>query len=155
MIDMKRLTDRFWELFEGDRFDELSELIHPDCDFKMPSLALKGKEAVLATLRAYRAAFPDLHHTVLAHVASERTIALELVVEGTHRGPMATPGGVIPATGKRVVWESCDFIRVSEGRVASWHVYHDPLPFLTALGLAPALSGDTLSSRNGPQRSRR
>jgi steroid delta-isomerase-like uncharacterized protein len=138
MTDIKRLTDRFWELFEKDRFDELSELVHPDCDFKMPNLALKGKEPLLQTLRAYREAFPDLRHTVRDHVASERTIALELVVEGTHRGPMATPQGVIAATGKRVVWDSCDFIRVSEGKVVSWHVYHDPLPFLAALGLVPS-----------------
>jgi predicted ester cyclase len=137
MTDTKGLIDRFWDLFERNRLDELSELIHADCDFKMPGMSFRGKDALLALLRGYREAFPDLRHTVRDHVVSDQGIALELLVEGTHQGPMVTPQGVIPPTGKKVVWDSCDFIRVSAGKVAAWHVYHDPLPFLTALGLAP------------------
>jgi hypothetical protein len=50
---------------------------------------------------------------------------------------MQTPAGTVPPTGKKVVWESCDYIRVKNGKLASWHVYHDPNRFLTALGLPP------------------
>jgi ketosteroid isomerase-like protein len=138
MTEAKRLTDRVWTLVEAGRLDELSELIDADCDFKMPGMALRGRAALVEVLRAYRAAFPDLRHRVLHHVEAEGTIALELIVEGTHTGPMMTPQGAVPATGRQVVWESCDYIRVKGGRVASWHVYHDTVPFLTALGVLPA-----------------
>jgi predicted ester cyclase len=89
-------------------------------------------------LTAYRAAFPDLRHRMLGHVEAGDTIAVELIAEGTHTGTMQTPQGPVPATGARVVWESCDYIRVRDGKLASWHVYHDTVPFLTALGLLRA-----------------
>ena len=86
-------------------------------------------------LGAYRTGFPDLKHRVIDVVESGDTIAIELVVEATHTGPMHTPNGVIPATGKRVTWDSCDYIKVRGGKIVSWHVYHDPAAFYAALGL--------------------
>lgn len=135
MSDAKQLTDRFWALFEGDRLDELAQLIDPDCHFKMPGAEMRGGGPLLQMLGAYRAAFPDLRHHVSHHVEAGDTIALELTVEGTHTGPMQTPQGTIPATGKRVRWESCDYIRIRGGKVVSWHVYHDPSAFHAALGM--------------------
>ena len=48
---------------------------------------------------------------------------------------MPTPGGLVQPTGKKVVWESCDYVGVKDGKVMSWHGYFDNVPFLTALGL--------------------
>lgn len=141
MSDAKRLTDQFWNHFEAGRLAELAELVDPDCDFKMPGMAFRGREPLLGMLAGYRAAFPDLRHRVTHHVEADDTVALELIVEGTHTGPMQTPQGTVPATGKTVTWESCDYIRVRDGRVVSWHVYHDTVPFLTAMGVLPALPG--------------
>ena len=87
-------------------------------------------------LEAYRTGFPDLHHRIKHHVESGDTIAIELDAIGTHTGPMQTPQGVVPATGKRVVFESCDYIRFRGDKVVSWHVYHDPIALLAQLGVA-------------------
>ena len=133
----KQLTDRFWNLFETNQLGEMSELIEADCHFKMPGMDLHGRAALLQMLTAYRTAFPDLRHTVLHHVEAGDTIAIELRVEGTHTGPMQMPQGSVPATGNKVVWESCDYVRLSNGKIGSWHVYHDSVPFLAALGLMP------------------
>jgi predicted ester cyclase len=102
-----------------------------------PGTVLRGRDALLGMLSAYRTAFPDLRHDVLPHVESDNTIAIELRVSGTHTGPMQMPQGTVPATGKHVVWDSCDYIRVRGGKVHTWHVYHDSVAFLTALGLLP------------------
>jgi ketosteroid isomerase-like protein len=138
MTQAKQLTDRFWQLFEDGKLEALDDLIDPDCHFKMPGNDLRGRAALKQMLGAYRTAFPDLKHQVKSHVESGDTIAIELEVTATHTGPMQTPAGTVPATGKKVVWESCDYIRVKNGRFLSWHVYHDSVPFLTALGLLPA-----------------
>jgi ketosteroid isomerase-like protein len=140
MAQAKELTDRFWTLFEAGKLDELATLIDDDCHFKMPGMEMRGREPIIGALAAYRAAFPDIHHTVHGSVEAGDTIAVELTVRGTHTAPMQTPQGTIPATGNPVVWESCDYIRVKRGRLVSWHVYHDPTPFLTALGLVKAPS---------------
>jgi predicted ester cyclase len=93
--------------------------------------------ACVLTLLVGGALLPDLRHDVKSHVEQGDTIAIELEVTGTHTGPMHTPQGTVPATGKRVAWQSCDWVRVREGKIVSWHVYHDPTAFYAALGLAP------------------
>jgi ketosteroid isomerase-like protein len=106
--------------------------------FRMPGMSFKGAAALQQMLGAYLAAFPDLRHHVRHSVESGDTIALELEVTGTHTGAMQTPQGTFPATGKKVLWDSCDVVRVRDGKIASWHVYHDTVPFLTAMGVIPS-----------------
>ncbi|HEX2735028.1 MAG TPA: nuclear transport factor 2 family protein [Polyangiaceae bacterium] len=138
MSNAKTIADRFWNLFKAGNFAELEALMHPECHFKMPGIELRDRAAVIQMLRAYITAFPDLTHDIVNFVGDDESVAEELVVTGTQTGPMQTPQGVVPPTGKRVVWESCDYIRVRQGKLTSWHVYHDPLPFLSALGLVKA-----------------
>ena len=135
MGDARRLTTEFWELFESGRLGDLSERMDADVHFKMPGFDNRGREALMGMLGAYREAFPDLKHNELSYIESGDSIAVELVAEATHTGPMHTPQGTVPATGKRVRWESCDIIRVKNGKIVSWHVYHDPSSFYAALGL--------------------
>ena len=137
MGNAKTICDRVWEMMETGKLDQLGEVVDTDCDFKMPGMAFKGLEPLRQMLSAYRTAFPDLRHHVRHHVEAGDTIALELEVSGTHQGPMQTPKGVVPATGKKVVWDSCDYVRLRGGKIVAWHVYHDTVPFLTALGLLP------------------
>lgn len=138
MAQLKDLTDRFWKHFEANEPTKLDELIDDDCLFKMPGVEMHGRAAVQGMLAGYRQAFPDLRHTVKHFVEAGDTIAIQLEVVGTHTGPMVTPDGTIPPTGKRVVWDSCDYIRVKGGKFISWQAYHDPTAFMKALGLLPS-----------------
>jgi ketosteroid isomerase-like protein len=52
-------------------------------------------------------------------------------------GELRGPQGDIPATGRPVLWESADYLRVRDGKIASWHVYTDTMAMLVQLGLAP------------------
>ena len=137
MKSAKQIVDQFWTSFEAGNLAALAEYIHPDCHFRMPGMEVRDRNALLGMLTAYHAAFPDMRHRPSHSVESGDTVAVELTVEATHTGPMQTPQGTIPATGRKVTWESCDYIRVRDGKVFSWHVYHDPTAFFTALGLAP------------------
>lgn len=137
MTQAKSTVERLWQLLESDRIDEIASVVAPDCHIKMPGgVNMSGRAALLETLRAYRVAFPDLRHTVKGSVEAGDAIALELEITGTHTGPMQTPQGTVPATGRRVVWEACDHVRVADGLITSWHAYYDTVPFLKALGLA-------------------
>ena len=103
MTDHKTLTDKFWALFETNKLEELGALVDADITFRMPGMGeMRGWPALQQMLAAYRAAFPDLRHQVSSHVVSGDTIAVELVAEGTHTGPMRTPQGVVAPTGKKV-----------------------------------------------------
>ena len=59
---------------------------------------------------------------------------------GTHTGPLNTPNGPIPPTGKSIDLHSLSILRFEDDRVASEHNYFDQLDMLTQLGLAPTPS---------------
>lgn len=118
----------FWTAFTARRFDELfRDVIAADCEFVMPGAPpMKGPAAIRAMFEAYARAFPDFTWTPLHGIEHGDTFAGEAQYSGTHREPLVTPMGQIPATGKSVSWRSADIVRTSGGRIVSWHVYNDP-----------------------------
>jgi predicted ester cyclase len=74
----------------------------------------------------YVGALPDFSVESLHAIEAGETYAAETRFAGTHKGPLVTPHGTIPASGRRVGWQSADIVRVRDGKIASWHVYHDP-----------------------------
>ena len=64
-------------------------------------------------------------------------MAAEARFTATHTGPLASPGGDIPPTGKPVALDYVEGTRFADGRIASEHVYFDQVAFLSQLGLLP------------------
>ena len=134
------IVKRCWELMESGRLDGLADVWAPDVEFKAPGTALRGIEQIRPFLEVFFTAFPDLKHQVVTTTEGGDAVALELRVTGTHTRPLRTPNGEVPPTGRKVVWETCDVIRVKNGKVTAWHAYWDQVAFLTQLGLMPAAS---------------
>src|SRR5215212_7398196 len=134
----KEITDRVWAATEADDFDAFEELLHPDgFEFRGVGAHITDKGEMRAFIAAYKEGFPDLRHEVIDYIESGDTIALELHIRGTHTGPLRGPQGDIPATGREVLWESADYLKVRDGKVVSWHAYTDTMAMLVQLGLAP------------------
>ena len=113
----------------------------PDVEFVLPGgITLRGREQVGQYTQAMWAAFPDATLTFRQQILSNDGAATEVVFSGTHTGPMNTPTGPLPPTGKRVNVHSVSILRFEDGRIASEHVYMDQLELMTQLGLAPAPS---------------
>lgn len=138
MSNGRELVERLWKCLETNRIDEIEKLVSADCHFKMPGCDVKGFAAMKGMFTAYIQAFPDLRHRVKNAIESGDTVALELEVTGTHTGPMQTPKGIVAPTNAKVAWESCDYVRIENGKVVSWHAYYDSVPFMAALGLIPS-----------------
>jgi ketosteroid isomerase-like protein len=66
------------------------------------------------------------------------SVALEVTWEGTQTGPLETPTGSIPASGKRQKTPGIWSIDVKDGKVQSSRQYFDMLTFLQQIGAAPA-----------------
>ena len=132
------VIDSFWSAFATRRLDEVfAQHMTSDCEFVMPGAPLlKGAAAIRGMFEAYVAAFPDFARQALHAIESDDTYAAETRFTGTHHGALRTPQGELPATGRKVSWQSADIVRVRDGKIASWHVYHDPMPLLVQLGVA-------------------
>ena len=133
------IVESFWSAFAGRRLTEaFRDHMAPDCEFILPgSPPLRGEAQIRRMFEAYVSAFPDFAKETLHAIESGDTYAAETRFAGTHRAPLATPQGTIPATGRRVTWQSADMVRTRDGKIVSWHVYHDPIPLMAQLGVPP------------------
>src|ERR1700748_2587098 len=61
-----------------------------------------GPTGLGKTVEVYAAAFPDMHREIFRVFTVGSVVVVELALQGTHAGPLPTPMGVIPATGKRM-----------------------------------------------------
>jgi steroid delta-isomerase-like uncharacterized protein len=97
---------------------------------------LRGRAAIQKDVEDFFAAFPDIQFTLTDTVVSGDVAALEGTATGTHRGPMETPGGTVPATNKTVTMAFAAFIRLDgEGRITEERRYYDVAGMLQQLGL--------------------
>ena len=110
----------------------------PDVELVLPGgVTLHGRDQAGEYTEALWKAFPDGTLSFGDQVFADGAAATEVVFEGTHTGPMLTPNGPIPPTGRRVTLRSASILRIEDGLVASEHVSLDPLEMMTQLGLMP------------------
>jgi steroid delta-isomerase-like uncharacterized protein len=138
MASARELVDRLFAHIDAKEFDRLSEVAWNDCEIVMPYGRFDDLGGLAAMMRSYSGAFPDGVHEIMDWIDDGRTAAAQVRATATHTGPLPTPQGELPATGKTVVWESGDFFTFSDGKIASWRVYWDNAAFLAQLGLLPA-----------------
>lgn len=79
-------------------------------------------------------AFPDVHREIFSIDAIDDVVVVELAIRGTHKGPLPTPTGPLPATGKRIDVPCCDLFRMKDGKVVSFHCYNAASIMMQQLG---------------------
>ncbi len=134
MSDMSKRVETFWAAIESGNFAAASEMLTPDCEFTMPDIPpLNGANAVRGMFEVWLAALPDMRHATVHRIEAGDTYAAETSFTATHTGTLRTPAGDLPPTQRKLAWQSADIIRFRNGRIASWHVYHDPAALLGQL----------------------
>ena len=83
----------------------------------------------------YAAAFPDMHRELESFYFYDNVVVVELSLNGTHNGDLATAKGKIPATGKKMHAPCCDVFHIENGKVTSFHCYLAVTIILAQLGL--------------------
>lgn len=82
-----------------------------------------GKE-VREPVNALISAYPDIHRRLLKfYHAADNVVVVELKLQGTHKGDLPLPGGVLRATNKKFDVPCCDVWHVKDGKVKSFHCY--------------------------------
>lgn len=95
----------------------------------------RGKPGYLEFIRGWATAFPDLRCKILEVGAAGEQAFVEYELEGTHTGPLLTPGGHIPATGMEVQLQVCDILQLDGEKITSIRSYFDTTTLLRQLGL--------------------
>ena len=132
------LQTRLYALFSSGRLDEV--LAHATDDVVIEMIPFgqvhHGHGGFREFLTAFTTAFPDIRIEPRRQVADETRVAAEFVAYGTHKGPLMTPAGPIPPTGKKVVFTVCEVWDFRDGKLAGLRNYQDAGSILRQIGAA-------------------
>jgi steroid delta-isomerase-like uncharacterized protein len=86
-------------------------------------------------VKGLASAFPDLHRELLRFYSTDdKTVLVELKLQGTHRGDLPVADGVLPPTGRTFDVPCCDVFHLADGKVKSFHCYNMKSIWLDQLG---------------------
>jgi ketosteroid isomerase-like protein len=74
----------------------------------------RGREAFVAWLQRDKQMFADGRITDHEVLVSGNKAAIRFTLEGTHTGPIVTPGGTLPATNRKVRIEGTEFFEFND-----------------------------------------
>jgi predicted ester cyclase len=90
------------------------------------------------TTNAWRA-FPDMKGTITNLVVSENQAVAEVMWEGTHKGELKTPFGVIPPSSTHNANRAILVLKVENDLIVQDRHYFDFLAILRQIGALPEL----------------
>jgi predicted ester cyclase len=149
------LVDRYrqcWSQFNQKQWAEFASCYGPKSVSVAPGLPeAKGSTAILDKhARPIAQAFPDIAGELQLVVADGKRLMSVALMQGTHTGPLAGPGGTIPATGKKIGLLAAHGVEASGTTAAAreWYM-QDAGTMMGQLGLSPAPSRPALAKGAG------
>ncbi|MEV4343807.1 nuclear transport factor 2 family protein [Actinoplanes sp. NPDC049596] len=123
------------EVLDGEGF---RALFTDDGTFNdMPNALTFRGDQIPQALSGLASVFPDIHRELLEVHAIGDVVAVELRIQGTHRGGYPTPIGVIPPTGNRIDVPTADLWYLRDGKIERFNCYNAANVLLAQIGAAP------------------
>jgi predicted ester cyclase len=140
MSDLLALVDTHYQGLENGDLDLAAGPFTDDVAAEFPSGPLDGIEALRGMIGVFITAFPGMRIERRNTWTDGATAIAEIVFTGTQTGPLATPEGEVPPSGRTVTFPLIDTFTLRGEKIAEHRVYWDNVSFLTQLGLMPAQS---------------
>ena len=119
-------------------WDAVSGVLASDIEYDEVATGrtLNGPADVMAAWKGWATAIPDSTATFAATHVSGNTVIFELTWRGAHTGPLQTPAGTIPATGKKIDIRALQIVEVApNGKTRLVRHYFDMATMLAQLGI--------------------
>ena len=141
MISQQQLVDAAKApiiAFNEKDWDAVKASVTPDIvyDEVATNRKVQGVNEVIPLWQGWATAFPDAKATFQRAFPSDGAVVLELTWQGTHKGPLQTPGGPIAATGKRIDIRACMVTELSGDKAKLERHYFDMATLLLQLGVS-------------------
>jgi steroid delta-isomerase-like uncharacterized protein len=137
--DSEAIIRKLFDAFNSKDYDTIEALAADD--FELIDCAsgekFTGPEGSRRNAEGWLTAFPEVRIELLNVVASGDWAVAEAVGRGTHSGPLHTPMGEVPPTGKQMELHFCSLIKVREGKIVEGRDYYDAMTVANQLGLIP------------------
>ena len=138
--DTTAVATELVEAFNVGNWERLRATLHPDVVYEETGTQrrVKGADEYVRLCQGWKESLPDARGAVQATVASAQQVVQEILWEGTHRGPLAGPGGVVSPTGKRIHVRGTMWYTIEGGRAREIHHHLDVLSLMQQVGAMPA-----------------
>ncbi len=132
-----KVMQEIYNHFSNNQYDAVLPHAADDIEvfFAPTGQRMQGHDGFKQFMMGFKVAFPDVKLNVKNQIVSEDAVVTEFTAIGTHTGPLMTPKGEIPATGRTAEWPVCEVCRFRNGKLASLHNYQDLGSMLQQLGL--------------------
>ncbi len=137
--DLIKTARSVLEAFNDNDWDRFGSLMTPNSLYNEVGTQrrLQGVTEISQGLQSWKEAMPDVKGTVTNAFANTDRAVLEVTWEGTHTGPLAGPGGTIPASGKPQVTTSAWVFEFEGDKIKESRNYFDMLSLLQQIGAVP------------------
>lgn len=135
------VVDTYLDAFNRADWATYKQTLTPDSIHIEPGgIEYHGRDASAEGVNVFKVAFPDLHGEVTRLIVGDRDVAAEIVWTGTHTGPLVTPTGTIPPTGRPVTVHATKVFAFDGDLIGYSRHYWDMTELLGAIG-APDVEG--------------
>jgi steroid delta-isomerase-like uncharacterized protein len=108
-------------------------------DFELIDVALgmswHGSQGWGEWLQNWATSMPDAQTQIDSLTAQDDRVVTEHTGRGTHTGPMNTPMGIIPPTGKSIQLRFAEVFEMRDGKIKTMRAYWDTASLMRQLGL--------------------
>lgn len=137
--DCETMVRSSYDAYSRRDFDRARSAVAEKLEFAIVATGetVRGREGWGQMLRGWATALPDSQVEIANVVAAGDHVCVEFAVWGTHTGPLHSPAGPIPPTGRTVELRFCDVIKCADGKIVGRHSYFDLATLMQQLGLVP------------------
>jgi predicted ester cyclase len=126
--------ERLEAAFAARDMDTLADCWDENIDYATPAVALTGRAARIAAEQSWFTAFPDAALEYGRTWVVGDTVIAEGRMIGTHMGPLVTPAGTLPPSGRSIAGTYVSIMRFAGGRVVHQRLYFDQAAMAAQLG---------------------
>jgi len=134
--EAKTLLDNVLTIWNGGKLDLIEKHYASDVILKtsvMPQPS-KGYEGIRTWLNSSLTSAPDHHLAFNEFYVEGNVIFTRWTATGTNTGPLSTPSGEIPATGRSFSISGLSFYRIENGLITEQEVVFNALDMLMQMG---------------------
>ena len=135
MVDLEKLTRRWFTLNNAPDFDGLRAMYAPNAVYERVNGSSEGADDIVAYLRGLKSSFPDHGAEINDILVSDNAVVVEWTETESHTIPYDTgAGGEIAPSGTSFSTKIVDILRFDADIITSQREYFDRLGLLTNLG---------------------
>jgi steroid delta-isomerase-like uncharacterized protein len=135
--DQVAVIRTLFDAFNARDFDRCVALVTEDFELVdvATGLTFHGAGGLLQWFQGFLTAFPDARAEPFNIMVAGDWAASEHIGRGTHTGPLHSPAGELPPTGRRAEIQIAEVYQIKDGKLALLRAYYDVATNLRQLGL--------------------